>query len=177
MLPSGFVSMISRIFAIAVFSSMAQAQTADRVQVGRDIVVEQSEKVADCVCVACSIHLRGQAAGDAVAIGGKVVLEQDAEVAGDVVAVAGDVRLQGASQVAGDAVAVAGTVRRDAESQVAGDVTSLGGPGWILLFLLLPLLFLGGIVALVIWLIQRSRRSRAAPAAAYPGGGTPFRSS
>jgi hypothetical protein len=47
-------------------------------------------------------------------------------------------------------------------------VTSLGGAGWMLLFLLFPLIFLGGIVALIIWLIQRSRRPM--PAAAHPGG-------
>jgi hypothetical protein len=154
---------------LLAFSSLALAeQTADRVQVGRDIVVEQTEKVGDVVCVACSIHVRGQAAGDAVAVAGRIVLEQGAQVAGDVTAVLGDVRLESGTQVAGDVVAVAGTVRRDSQSQVAGEVTSLGGAGWMLLLLILPLIFLGGIVALIIWLIQRSRRRT--PATSYPGG-------
>jgi hypothetical protein len=154
---------------LAAFSSLALAEnSADRVQIARDIVVEQNEKVGDLVCLACSIHLRGQAAGDAVALAGRIVLEQGAQVAGDVTAVLGDVRLESHTQVAGDVVALAGTVHRDSESQVAGDVTSFGGAGWMLLFLLLPLIFLGGIVALIVWLIQRSRRKM--PAAAYPGG-------
>jgi len=154
---------------LALLSSLAQAEkSTDRVQIAHNIVVEQAEKVGDVVCVACSIYLRGQAAGDAVAVGGKIVLEQGAQVAGDVTAVLGSVRLEGGTQVAGDVVAVAGTVRRDSQSMVAGDVTSLGGAGWMLLFLLFPLIFLGGIVALIIWLVQRGRRPM--PAAAHPGG-------
>jgi hypothetical protein len=170
-LPSRFLGMLNRMIAIAALSSPVLAQSGDRVQIGRDIVIERTQKAGDVVCVACSIYLRGgQVAGDAVAVAGKIVLEQGSAVAGDVTAVAGDVRLQGGSQVAGDAVAVAGMVRRDSQSLVAGDVASLGGPGWTLLFLLLPLLFLGGIVALVIWLIQRSRRNGPTPAAASAGG-------
>jgi hypothetical protein len=154
---------------LALLSSPALAEkSTDRVQVARDMVVEQAEKVGDVVCVACSIHVRGQAAGDAVAVGGNIVLEQGAQVAGDVTAVLGSVRLESGTQVGGDVVAVAGTVRRDSQSQVAGDVTSLGGAGWMLLLLLFPLIFLGGIVALIIWLIQRSHRTM--PAAAHPGG-------
>lgn len=155
--------------ALAGFSSLAPAEkTGDRVQIARDLVVEQAEKVGDVVCVACSIHVRGQAAGDAVAVGGTIILEQGAQVRGDVTAVLGNVRLERGTEVAGDVVAVAGTVRRDSQSLVAGDVTSLGGAGWMLLFLLFPLIFLGGIVALIVWLIQRSRRT--IPAAAHPGG-------
>jgi hypothetical protein len=153
---------------LTLLSSLARAEkSTDRVQIARNIVVEPGEKVGDVVCVACSIYFRGQAAGDAVAVGGKIVLEQGAQVAGDVTAVLGSVRLESGTQVAGDVVAVAGTVRRDSQSMVAGDVTSLGGAGWMLLFLLFPLIFLGGIVALIIWLVQRSRRPM--PAAA-PGG-------
>ncbi|HXY08871.1 MAG TPA: hypothetical protein VEI52_13605 [Terriglobales bacterium] len=155
--------------ALAVFSSLALAEnSADRVQVGRDLVVEPAEKVGDAVCVACSIYVRGQVAGDAVAVAGRIVLEQGAQVAGDVTAVLGDVRLQSGTQVAGDVVVVAGMVRRDSQSQIAGQVTSLGGAGWMVLVLLFPLIVLGGIVALIIWLVQRSRRT--VPAAAHPGG-------
>jgi hypothetical protein len=47
---------------------------------------------------------------------------------------------------------------------VAGDVTSMGGGGWVFLIFLLPFAFLGGIIALIIWLIQRSRRPVPVPA-------------
>ena len=167
MFPNRFPLMTA--VALAVLSSLALAQkNADRVQVGRDLVVQPAEKVGSAVCVACSIYVRGQVAGDAVSVAGRIVLEQGAQVAGDVTGVLGDVRLQSGTQVAGDVVVVAGMVRRDSQSQVAGDVTALGGSGWMLLVLLFPILFLGGVVALIIWLVQRSRRT--VPAVAHPGG-------
>jgi hypothetical protein len=66
--------------------------------------------------------------------------------------------------VGGDVTAVAGSVRRDPQATVGGGVTSLGGGGWIFLIFLLPFAVLGGIVALIIWLIQRSRRPAQVPA-------------
>src|SRR5215831_17882931 len=112
MFPNRFSLMTA--VALAVFSSLALAdKSADRVQVGRDLIVEPAEKVGNAVCVACSIHVRGQLAGDAVAVAGRIVLEQGAQVAGDVTDVLGDVRLESGTQVAGDVVVVAGMVRRD----------------------------------------------------------------
>ncbi|HYA26226.1 MAG TPA: hypothetical protein VEF05_18845, partial [Terriglobales bacterium] len=65
----------------ALFSSLACAeQSADRVQIGRDIVVQPGEKTGDVVCVACSIRLRGQTSGDVVAVAGSVTLESGAQV-------------------------------------------------------------------------------------------------
>lgn len=149
----------------ALFSTLAVAeQNSDQVHIGRDIYVQPQDKAGDLVCVACSIHIRGQVAGDAVAVGGSVVLEQGAQLAGGATTVVGDVRLQTGTHIAGDVVAVAGMVRRDPESEIAGDVTSLGGTGWMLLILVTPLVLFGGFVALIIWLFQRRRP--VAPAAA-----------
>jgi hypothetical protein len=78
--------------------------------------------------------------------------------------VLGDLRLENAAQVAGDAVTVGGTVRREPQASVAGDVTSLGGGVWIILIFLLPLAFVGGIAALIVWLIARARRPSTVPA-------------
>jgi UDP-3-O-[3-hydroxymyristoyl] glucosamine N-acyltransferase len=139
-------------------------QNSDQVHIGRDIYVEPQDKAGDLVCVACSIHIRGQATGDAVAIGGSVVLEQGAQVAGGVTTVVGDIRLQAGTQIGGDVVAIAGTVRRDPQSTISGDVTSLGGAGWTLLILVTPLVVLGGFVTLIIWLFQRKRPVAPAPA-------------
>jgi hypothetical protein len=47
---------------------------------------------------------------------------------------------------------------------VAGNVTTIGGHGWVFLIFLLPFAVLGGIIALIIWLIQRSRRPIPLPA-------------
>jgi hypothetical protein len=151
--------------AAGVFSTpVFAAQSSDQVHIGRDIYVQSQDKVGDLVCVACSIYIRGQVAGDAVAVGGSVVLEQGVQVAGSVTTVVGDVRLQAGAQIAGDVTAVGGMVKRDPQATISGDVTSLGGAGWMLLILVAPLVLTGGIVVLIIWLFQR-RRPVAATAA------------
>jgi hypothetical protein len=151
--------------ALTLFSTPLFAQkNSDQVHIGRDIYVQPQDKAGDLVCVGCSIYIRGQVAGDAVAVGGSVVLEQGAQVAGGVTAVVGDVRLRTGTQIAGDAVAVGGMVKRDPQSTISGDVTSLGGTGWMLLILVAPLVLFGAFVALIIWLFQHRRP--VAPAAA-----------
>lgn len=150
---------------VALFSTAAVAQqNSDQVHIGRDIYIQPLDKAGDLVCVGCSIYIRGKVAGDAVAVGGSVVLEQGAQVAGGVTTVVGNIRLQTGTQIAGDVAAVAGTVKRDPQSTISGDVTSLGGAGWMLLILVAPLVLFGGFVALIIWLFQRRRP--VAPAAA-----------
>ena len=153
---------------VALFSSSASAeQSADRVQIGRDVVVQSGERAGDVVCVACSIRVRGQASGDVVAVAGSVTLESGAQVGQGVTVVLGNARLQNTTQVAGDVVVVGGTLRRDPQAMIAGSVTSMEGTAWMLLIVLVPLLLLGGFVALIVWLVQRSRRP--APVPAYPG--------
>jgi hypothetical protein len=87
-----------------------------------------------------------------------VVLEQGAQVAGGITTVFGDIRLQNAAQVGGDVVAVGGVLRRDAQASIGGSVTSMGGGVWTLLILLLPLALVGGVVALIVWLVRRKRQ-------------------
>ncbi|MBV8475681.1 MAG: hypothetical protein JO266_17545 [Acidobacteria bacterium] len=135
----------------------------DRTQFGRDIHVAAGEKAADLVCVNCSIYVRGQVAGDATAVRGNIVVESGGEVAGDAVAVWGNIRAESGTKIAGDLTSIAGSIRRDPQSAAAGDVTALEGSKWLLAILVPPILFLGGIVALLIWLIERNRRSRPAP--------------
>lgn len=169
------VSAISIAAAIALFSSFAAAQeSADRVQVGRSIVVQPGEKVGDLVCVGCSIRVRGQTAGDVVAVAGSIAVESGAQIAGDTVAVAGSVWLESGARIGGDVVTVAGRVHRDPQAVIGGDITAMGGAGWMLLLFVVPLLILGGIVALIIWLIQRSRRPAQVPA--YPDAAPNIRS-
>jgi len=159
---------------LALSSTGAAAQkSGGRVQIGRDIVVQPGEKTGDLVCVACSVRVRGQTAGDVVAVAGSIKLETGAQVAGDNVAIAGSIRLESGTQVAGDITAVGGTVQRDPQAVIAGDITSMEGTGWMLLLVLVPLLLFGGIVALIVWLVQRSR---AAPTPAYPAGTSSARS-
>ena len=139
-------------------SVLAEAADRDRFQFNHDIRIGPDDKVADVTCVNCSVHVRGHVSGDVVAVHGNVMVEQGASIGGDLTAIAGNARLESGSQVAGDAVAVGGNVRRDPQATVGGDVASLGGEGWVFLVFLLPVAFLGGLVALIVWLIQRSRR-------------------
>lgn len=156
-------SLAQLLVVVAFMPLLALAEhSPDRVQIGRDIYVEANQRAGDLVCINCSIFLRGEATGDAVAVGGNVVVEHDARIAGSVTTVLGDVRLQGGSQIAGDVVAVAGAVRRDPAATIAGETTSLAGTGWALLIFLVPLVILGGLIAVIVWLIQRSRRPTAA---------------
>jgi hypothetical protein len=157
---------VLRILAVlALLAAPALGQKrSDRVQFNHDILVEPGQKSGDLTCINCSVFVRGEVAGDVTAIHGNVVIEQGSRVAGDVAVVLGDLRLENAAQVAGDAVTVGGTVRREPQASVAGDVTSLGGGGWIVLIFLLPLAFVGGIAALIVWLIARARRPSTVPA-------------
>ncbi len=154
------------LLAILAAPLTSQAESnSDRVQFNRDIRVESGERAGDVTCIGCSIYIRGQASGDVTAIAGSVFAESGGSIAGDLTAIGGNARVESGAQVAGDLTAIGGTLRRDPQATVAGDVTTIGGGGaWILLILLLPFLFLGGIIALIIWLIQRSRHPAPVPA-------------
>jgi len=134
-------------------------------QIGHSIEVGPGQQAGDVTCVGCSIHIRGQVSGDATTVGGSIFVEDQGQVAGDVTSVAGNVRLGKEVKVGGDTTVVGGEIRRTSGAQVGGDVTSVGGAAWVPLILLAPFLFLGLLVAFVVWLVQRSRRP-VAPAAA-----------
>jgi len=157
-----------RVLLMLVFAflplSKAAAANADRFQFNHDIQVQPDERVGDVTCLNCSIYVRGQVSGDVTVINGNIVGEQGSMVGGDIIAIHGNVRAESGSQVEGDLTAIAGTARRDPQATVGGDVTSMGGGGWVLLIFLVPFAILGGIVALIIWLIQRSRRPAQVPA-------------
>ena len=61
-----------------------------------------------------------------------------------------------------------GKIHRDPEATIAGDVTSMGGRGWLVLIFLTPIFVLGLLVALVVWLIQRTRRPAVSAAVPRP---------
>jgi predicted acyltransferase (DUF342 family) len=149
--------------SLTVPTMLAQAN-ADRFQMNHDIHIQADEEVGDVTCLNCSVYVLGKVAGDVTTINGSVVAEQGANIAGDVTAVRGNARIESGTQVAGDLTAIAGTVRRDPQATVGGDVTSMGGGGWIFLVFLLPFAVVGGIIALIVWLIQRSRQPASVPA-------------
>jgi hypothetical protein len=156
------------ICVVAIFlvpsTVLAAGAKPDRTQMNHDIRIQADENVADVTCLHCSIYVRGHVSGDVTAIAGSVVAETGASIAGDLTVIGGDARVESGAQVAGDLTTIGGALHRDPQATVNGDVTTMSGGGWLFLIFLLPLVFLGGIVALIIWLIQRSRRSTPVPA-------------
>jgi hypothetical protein len=126
-------------------------------QIGHDITIGPNQRVGDLTCVACSIHVHGQVAGDVTAVLGSITLADKAQVAGDVTAVGGNIRLDQAVKIAGDATVVGGNLHRDPEAAVSGDVTTMCGGGWIVPIILAPFILLGLLAAFVVWLVQQVR--------------------
>ena len=153
--------------AVACFLILSTAAFAkanpDRTQFGHNISIGPNEEVSDVTCIGCSIRIRGQVSGDATTVGGSIFIEDQGQVAGDVTAVAGNARLDKEVKVAGDVTVVGGELRRDPQASISGDVTNVGGRGWIIPILLVPFVFLGLLIAFVVWIIQRISRPAAVP--------------
>src|ERR1700682_4737737 len=139
------------------FSTHAFAKDNSSVtQVGHNISIGPDQKVGDLTCFGCNIRIRGgEVAGDVTAFGGSITLEDQGQVAGDITGFGGDIRLDRAVKVAGDVTVFGGQIRRDPEAAIAGDVNSMGGRGWLIPIFLFPFVFLGLLIAFVVWLIQR----------------------
>lgn len=142
----------------------AAAGNHEYTQIGHDIRVSQGQQTGDLTCIQCSIYVRGEVGGEATAIHGNVVIENEGMVGGDVTAILGDVRVGNGTKIGGDATAVGGAVRRQTGAIIGGDVTSLEGQSWFWLILGFPIVLFAGIVALIVWLVQR-RRTPVAPLA------------
>ena len=158
----GFLSLrwlICFLFSAVLASSASAQGSHDRTQFGHDINVGSDETVAEVTCFGCSVRIRGRVDGDVTTFGGSIVIERDAEVGGDATSFAGDVRLDGGARVK-DVTIFGGRIRRDPQSSVEGDVTTFaGGAGlWLFIIFGLPFLVLGAIIALIVWLVRRSRR-------------------
>jgi cytoskeletal protein CcmA (bactofilin family) len=140
-------------------------QSRERTQFGHSISIAPGEEVSEATCFGCSIRVRGHVDGDVTAFGGSVVLEDQGEVNGDASVFGGDLRLDKATKVGGSVSVFGGRIRRDPEATVGGDVTNMGGRGWVLLIFLMPIIFLGAVIAFIVWLIRRLLRP-SVPAAA-----------
>jgi hypothetical protein len=131
----------------------------ERTQFGHDVIVGPGEEVSEITCFGGSVRVRGHVAGDVVAFGGNVVVEEDGSVGGDTTVFGGGVRLEKTAKIGGDVTIFGGKIRRDPESQVGGDITNFNGGLWLPLMVGLPVIVLGAIVALIIWLIRRFTRT------------------
>ena len=154
------------LFWVALSTAAFANDNPSYTQLGRNINVGPHDKVGDLTCFGCNIHIRGEVAGDVTTFGGSVTVEDQAQVAGDVSIFGGDARLDRGARVAGDVSVFGGQIHRDPQAAIAGDVTSFGGHGWLLPILLTPIVLLGLLVALIVWIIQRARRPSLPAAAA-----------
>jgi hypothetical protein len=156
---------------VVAFTAISFADRAqDRTQVGHNISIGPGEEVSDATCFGCSIRVRGHVSGDVTALGGSIIVEDQGQVGGDATALGGGIRLDRGVSVHGDVTAMGGRIRRDPAATIGGEVNSMGGPGWIalvVLIFLLPFVFFGLFVALVVWLIRRLLRP-ATPIVAQP---------
>ena len=149
--------LICRLAAVTTMLLLASAYSfagnADRFQTNHDIHVETDDNPNDVTCFHCSIYIRGEVRGDVTAIGGNIILENGAQVHGDTTSIMGDIHLAADTNSDRDVTAVGGAVRRDSQAAVKGDVTALEGQSWLALILLVPLVLLGGMLALIVWLV------------------------
>ncbi len=140
----------------ALVSPALYARTGDQVHFGQSITVGEDETAGSLVCIGCSIRVEG-ASEDVVAIGGSITV--DGTVQGDAVAIGGPIRLGETASVAGDVVTIGGGLSRHPDAVVKGDVTSQSGALVLVGLFLIPLVPVILIVALIVWLVSRNRRT------------------
>jgi acetyltransferase-like isoleucine patch superfamily enzyme len=139
---------------LCLFAPLARAQSRDVVQFGNDIVVREGEEAHDAVCFACSIEVDGTLHGDAVAFLGNIRVRGHAEH--DAVAFLGNISVGDNASIERDVVIFAGNLHTGNGASIGNDRVVFP----IFLFIL-PLFFVAGFVALIVWairaLVYRSR--------------------
>ena len=149
------VRLLAGLFLLAISAFALANESSDRTQVGHDITIGPDEEVSDATCFGCSVRVRGHVTSDVTVFGGSIVVEDQGEIGGDVTTFGGGVRLDKEARLAGDLTVIGGQIRRDPASSVAGDVTNFAGSIWLFLIFGLPLVILGGIIALIVLLVRR----------------------
>jgi len=144
--------------AALLLSSLAFADAKERTQTGSNITVAPGQESGEVTCFGCSVRIQGHVIGDVTVFGGGVIVESSGQVDGDTTAFGGGVRLDKGSKIGGDLTVFGGKLRRDPEAIVSGEVSAFTGVGWIVAMIALPLMFLGALLAFVIWLIRRITR-------------------
>jgi cytoskeletal protein CcmA (bactofilin family) len=146
------------LFCMMLSTAAFAGGTHERTQAGSNITIGPGEEVSEATCFGCSIRVRGQVSGDVTVFGGSVIIEDEGQVGGDITAFGGGIRLGKEVNVKGDVTVFGGRIQRDPAATVGGDVTTMGGPGWIVLIVLAPFIFLGLFAALIVWVIRRLLR-------------------
>lgn len=156
------------LFSFCFILSLSGAAFADasheRTQFGHNITVGPGEQASEVTCFGCSVRIRGHVDSDVTTFFGSVVIEDAGRVGGDTTVFGGNIRLDKGASVK-DVTVFGGQLHRDSQAAVAGDVTSFSGAGWLLLIFGLPLVLLGALIALVVWLVRIATRPRVPVAA------------
>lgn len=149
---------LTALLVILIASTYAVATPgAERFQLNHDIRVGPDDNAGDVTCLNCSVYVRGHVSGDIFTLNGNIVVEPAGQIGGDLATLGGDVRLESGTQVGGDVAAIGGAVRRDNAAIVGGDVSAVGNRSWAVLIIFLPFAVLAGLVAFIVWLVQRGR--------------------
>ena len=146
------MSMKIRSFALvfllcSLMPSLAHSQERDAVQFANNIVIHEGEEEHDAVCFLCSIENDGTVHGDMVAFVGNIHVRGHAEH--DAVAFLGNISLGENASIDHDAVVFAGSLRNGPGSSIGRDRVVFP-----LFLFLLPLLFVLGFIALIVWSIR-----------------------
>jgi hypothetical protein len=158
------------LFAALAFAATPAHADRDAVQFGSDIVVPEGSSVHDAVCFFCNVIAKGDIDHDVVVFFGNIHITHHSNH--DVVNFFGNVRVDDDGSIEHDLVSFFGVVRLGENVTVGNDVVSMFGglhvadsasihgnrvaqPAWVLF---VPLMILGGIIALIISQVRAYRR-------------------
>lgn len=150
---------------IVITPRTVHARNGDQVHFGQSITVGEDESAGSLVCMGCSIRMEGTSE-DVIAIGGSIMV--DGTVKGSLVAIGGGVLLGDNASVSEDVVTIGGHLSRHPNAVVKGDVSEQSGALLLLGVFLVPLLPVVLIIALIVWLVRRDRRRAPARAGNHP---------
>jgi hypothetical protein len=139
----------------AIAPSFARADN-DRVTFGGNVTVEQDDTVNDIACAFCTVKIHGNVKGDIACAFCSVSLDSSQRISGDVAMLGGDLSLREEAEVGGDVTIAAGETNLASGASIHGTRSILPGRFWLLLPFT-PLLILGGIIWLIVYLVQRNR--------------------
>jgi hypothetical protein len=149
-----FLSAFVLILSAAAFAD----EPRERTQWGHTISIGPGEEADEATCFGCSVRIRGHVNGDVTTFGGSIIVEDEGKIGGDATAFAGTLRLDEGTSVSGDVAVFGGRLQRNPSATIGGDTTEFRGGFWLFLIFALPFVFLGALIALIIWIVRRFTR-------------------
>jgi hypothetical protein len=144
------------VFLLTVIAPNFARADNDRVTFGSNVTVQEGDTVNDIACAFCTVRIHGNVKGDIACAFCSVSLDGDQKISGDVAMFGGDLDLRQDAEVGGDVMVAAGQANLASGAMIRGSRKELPGRLWILLPFS-PLLILGGIIWLIVYLVQRNR--------------------